>query len=178
MLESRGMLAERIDELDKHSPQWRRIYFLRRLASTLREIDDALDELRWTSGFQSLLAKRSKADQEEVSEARMRLTNAKKVVKALRDKLSGHIDPQEVQKGLERLEPGRFSFIEAGLTLEKTHYKFAGEIVAAMMSADTDSAEQQLEMLETDFEKIGQAVSVVGIVDKIVMWYAEDRHLI
>lgn len=137
-----------------------------------------MDDLSWSSEFSSLLLKQTEEDRSEFADARKRLASAKQIVRKVRDKLSGHILPQEVQKGIERFEYGMYGIVEVGPTLERTHYKFAGEIVAAMLSTDVDTAEAQLEQLRNDFEKIGHVVPVVGVIDKIIAWYADDRDLI
>src|SRR5580692_6320662 len=59
-----GVYTERIKELDGSSEEWRRLYFIRNLIKTLREIEAGIQRLLSDSQFKALLA-RQKSDMKE-----------------------------------------------------------------------------------------------------------------
>ena len=175
-LELRGISAEGLGELDKHSTAWRKLYFFRRSILTLREIDCAINvNLIYDQGFRELLSKQTPSDQEEFQRITQKIKEAQPLVKELRDSLGGHVWDKCVEKAIEDIQPDRIGFLDAGQVIGDTHYKFAGELVLEMMAPGL-SDEQRMEKIETDMRTVANLSDTLPEIDAIVTWYV-DRQL-
>jgi hypothetical protein len=56
LLEMKGVFTQRFQELDGTSEEWRRLYFIRNLIRTLREIESGMQRLFTDVEFKVLLA--------------------------------------------------------------------------------------------------------------------------
>lgn len=125
-----GVYTEDIEELDEHSPQFRRMYFLRNLIRTEMELSGAVQVLLKSSEFKELLKKASKETQKAFREAAATIGKAHPMAKDVRNDTCGHVREEAVQATLEVIEPDSWGFLDVGKIAKRTHYKFAGELIA------------------------------------------------
>lgn len=81
-----------------------------------------------------------------------------------------------MEQALNDMPTDKFSYIEAGSTLKKTHYKFAGELVVAMLVAGVPEEKQQAEA-ERHFRTIAGLFPVFSLTDVILTIYTTARNL-
>jgi hypothetical protein len=68
LLEMSGVYTEEIKQLDGHSEEWRKLYFIRNLVRTLREIESGIHTLMSDPQFKVLLAAQKPERQKEFAE--------------------------------------------------------------------------------------------------------------
>ena len=175
MLETRGVVDIPIEQLDKHSPKWRKIYFLRRLIQSLEGIRGAIETLRCLPEFKELLCKQTQAEQLEFKKLSKEMNTVRDLIKDLRNKLGGHVLHGSVEKALQGMQPGREGLIEVGHRVENTHYKFASELILEVM-LEGISENQRMAEFESVLGKIGNLIPVLALIDKIFRWYVVDRQ--
>jgi hypothetical protein len=178
MLEFHGMFPEEIPELDEHSSQWRRLYFFRNSIRTLMEIFGVVQGMQSNAEFKRILAKRPRAERLELQQFIKQINVAHVLVKKLRNSIGGgHVQHGDVQAMLDDIGFGRWGFFEAGELVKDTHFKFAGELVAATMAVGIPEA-HQVEQLEADIKQISELLPVVVMMEKLLLMYVEARGLI
>jgi hypothetical protein len=177
MTELRGIEGDAIPQLDQHSEQWRRMYFLRNSIRTLMEIRSTIETIQRDSEFKKVLAIQPREEQDEFRELIQRMNEAQETVKDLRNAVGGHVGQERIQQSLNEMNYDRFSLLEMGAVLKNTHYKFAGELVAGMFVAGTPE-NQQIARIESDFQKIAELIFVVHVMDLILLWYVKARGLL
>jgi len=71
---------------------------------------------------------------------------------------------------------GRWGYLEVGKTLNKTHYKFAGELVGEIMVSGVPE-EDRMKVLEEHFQTIAGLLPVFELTEIILTMYASARKL-
>lgn len=92
------MYQEEIKELDGHSAEWRRVYFIRNLIRTLMEIESTIHGLRSNGEFVRLLADQSAEVQHKFEALFRAMQEAHDIVKHTRNTICGHVKHQAVQR--------------------------------------------------------------------------------
>ncbi|HJS83067.1 MAG TPA: hypothetical protein VJ742_09570 [Nitrososphaera sp.] len=99
------------------------------------------------------------------------------VIKDLRDRIGGHVLPNGVRDALRGIDHGRNALIEMGETVAETHYRFAGDIVLAIMFPGKSEETLLVEVQEL-FDETAKLVFIVGSTDRIFDAYVAGRGLI
>src|SRR5271169_3423050 len=89
LLEMSGVYTEEINQLDGHSQEWRKLYFIRNLVRTLREIESGIHTLMSDPQFKVLLAAQKPERQEEFAEHKALMNQAIKLVNEVRNEICG-----------------------------------------------------------------------------------------
>src|SRR5712692_7799419 len=84
LLEMEGVFTEDIHELDDHSAEFRRMYFLRNLVRTQIELSSAIQVLLKDQEFKNLLAKESAQIQRDFRKAARAIGRAHPLAKEVR----------------------------------------------------------------------------------------------
>src|SRR5207245_7906173 len=106
---------ETIQEIDGHSSQWRRLYFLRQSIGTVYEIRKALHTLRSHTEFKEALSKQVQAEQTSFEETYAKLVKHEKAIKTLRDHVAGgHVLQKAVGEGLGKASPELHGMLQRG----------------------------------------------------------------
>jgi hypothetical protein len=177
LLEMQGVYTEDITELDEHSPQYRRMYFLRNLIRTQMELSGAIQTLLKTTEFKELLAKAPKETQKAFDEAATVLAKAHPVAKDVRNDICGHVLEKAVQEALDRIAVDAWGFLDVGKIAKQTHYKFAGELVAEILLKGV-TMEERRRIESSKFATIADLVQTFALVEVCLLMYAEDRRLL
>lgn len=177
MLECRGVQPKEIEELDHHSDKWRRIYFHRNMARTLMEIRSAIVNLERAPEFAQLLGKQPKPKQDEFRRLFKVFNQGHEVIKEIRHSVGGHVLQKSVEEALDQMDFDREGFYEIGQTLEDTHYKFASELVIAVLLRDVPEELQEAK-IHTDFDTIASLIPVLSLIHEIFEMYARERRLL
>jgi hypothetical protein len=175
-LEMWGLYATSIKRLDSHSIIWRRMYFWRNLVRTLWEIRRTLETLNTVPEFKRVLRAQAVGTRKKFEEMVKKLEKDQTLVQNMRDSLGGHVLQRTVEQALNDMPLDKFSYIEVGSTLKKTHYKFAGELVVEMLLAGVPEAQRQTEA-ERHFRTIAGLLPVFALTDIILTMYADARNL-
>lgn len=177
LLEMHGVYTEEIHELDQHSAEFRRMYFLRNLVRTLMEVSGAMQTLLNSREFGDLLAKAPKKTQDLFSEAASIIGKAHPIAKEVRNDICGHVLEKAVQEALERMDPDSWGFFEVGKILKTTHYKFAGEVTAEILLKGV-TKEERRKIESSKFAMIADLVPIFSLIDHCLLMYLEDRKLL
>jgi hypothetical protein len=178
MTEFDGMLPEEIPQLDAQSAQWRRLYFFRNSIRTMMEIFRVVQGMQSNAEFGRILAGRPKAERLELEKLLKQINATHVLVKKLRNSIGGgHVQHGDVQAMLDDIGFGRWGFLEVGELVKDTRFKFAGELVAAIMVAGIPEADQVARM-EADIKQISELLPVIVMMEKLLLMYAEARGLI
>ena len=176
MLEARGIEPKEIEELDSHSDKWRKLYFHRNMVRTLMEIRNVLESLQREPAFKQLLGKQPKPKQLEFRRLVKEFNQAHEVIKEIRNSLGGHVLQKSMQEALDEMDFDRWGFLEVGEILKDVHYKFAGELVTAILLRGVPE-ESQKSKIESDFKTIANLFPVLPLIDEIFRMYAKERRL-
>jgi len=177
LTEMQGVYTEDIDELDGHSAQFRRMYFLRSLIRTQAEVSGALQTLLKDANFKSLLDKQSDETKKAFREGAAVIGKAHKLAKDVRNDICGHVLEKAVQAALERIDPEAFGFLDVGQKANLTHYKFAGELTAEILLKDVTEKERRT-VSSSKYSTIADLVSVFLLIERCLVIYAQDRRLL
>ena len=174
LLELAGIEAEAISDLDQGFPEYRRIYFFRNSTRTMFEIASAISILQQQPEFKRILAQQSAADKTEFH-SMVRGFNAKHaLVKSIRNSIGGHVQQRSVEGALNDCDSDRASFFEVGQKRRNVRYRFAGEILVAILVAGIPDSEQASRS-EKDLRSLAELLPALSVVDKIVEMYLEAR---
>jgi hypothetical protein len=128
--EATGGAAKSIQEMDGHSPQWRRLYFLRRSVGTVHEIRMALHHLQTQGEFKQTFPRQPKPDQDRFIESYKTLLKHEKSIKELRNTIAGgHVEQTAVKEGLARLKSDATGIFQQGQIYKDIRFKFSHPIV-------------------------------------------------
>jgi hypothetical protein len=175
-LEMSGFHEDNLGELDGNSVEWRSLYFFRSFVRTMREISHALQALSRDPEFKIILADSPAKYRKEFKRVVREMNSSHGIVKQIRDSLGGHVLPRTVQSALDGMHFERFGFLEAAETGGKTHYQFAGEIVAEILMAGVPEKER-LPRLQHNIEQISKLLSFHSLIDWILYTYSKARNL-
>ena len=177
MLECRGVQPKEIEGLDHHSDKWRRIYFHRNMVRTLMEIRNAMVTLEREPEFKRLLQKQPKPKQDEFRRLVKEFNQAHERIKEIRNSIVAHVLQGTMQEALDEMDFDREGFYEIGQTLEDTHYKFASELVIAVLLRGVPE-DLQKSKIDTDFNTIAKLIPVLSLIQEILEMYAKERRLL
>jgi hypothetical protein len=177
LLEMEGVFTEDIRELDDHSAEFRRMYFLRNLVRTQIELSGAIQVLLRNEEFKDLLAKEPAEIQRDFRKAARAIGRAHPLAKEVRNDICGHVREKAVQEVLETIDPGAWGFLDISKIAKNTHYKFAGELTAAILLKGV-SDEDKAKIRSSKWETIAELVPVFALIERCLLIYAQDRRLL
>lgn len=176
--EATGGAAQSIKEMDGHSPQWRRLYFLRRSIGTIHEIRRALHHLRTQREFNQTLSKQPQADQDRFIESYKTLCKHEKLIKDLRDTIAGgHVLQKAVKEGLRRMDSEVYGMLQRGEYYKDIRFKFAHAIVLEVFFKDRSGkdAEEELNWLTTLMHEI--ISNALRMIEFAMSVYVRERGI-
>lgn len=178
LLEMNGVFTEGIKELDGLSEEWRRLYFIRNLIRTLREVESGMQRLLSDPQFKVLLVGQHPDIQKEFAEHAALMTRGMQVLKEVRDDICGHVREAAVQESLNEIAGSEvFGLLETGPTMQRTYFKFAGELVIQILVRGVPEVDKHRVFTEK-MEKIGDLVAAFALIERALNIYVEDRKLL
>ena len=177
LIEMQGVYAEEIKELDEHSPEFRRMYFLRNLVRTLMELSGAIQTLLTSPEFNGLLEKQSDKVKAKFGDAASLVERAHPIAKDVRNDICGHVLQSAVQAALERMDWDAFGLLDVGPRANLTHYKFAGELTAEILLKGV-TKEERREISSSKFATIAELMETFLLIELCLCMYAGDRGLL
>jgi hypothetical protein len=177
-LEMIGVYSERVKELDGLSEEWRRLYFIRNLIRTLREIEAGIQRLLSDPQFKVLLARQKSGIQKEFAEHAALMNAGIHVLNEVRNEICGHVLESAVQGVLDEIGGSDvFGLLEIGPTMRRTYFKFAGELVIQVLVRGAPEADKHKVFIEK-LEKIGNLFRAFSLIERALYIYMEDRGLL
>jgi hypothetical protein len=178
LLEMNGVYTAEIKELDGLSKEWRRLYFIRNLIRTLREIESGIQRLLSAPEFKVLLAGQKPDRQREFEDHTKAMAKGIKVVNEVRNDICGHVREAVVQETLDELAGSDvFGFLEIGPTMQRTYFKFAGELVVQILVRGVPDADKHRVFMEK-IKKIADLFQAFGLIEGALDIYMEGRNLL
>lgn len=177
LLEMEGVHKEDIEALDDHSAMFRRMYFLRNLIRTQMEVSGGIQVLLNDGEFRSLLQNASPETKAAFEEGRRVIGKAHPVAKEVRNEVCGHLLEKAVQEALERIDTETWGFLDLSKTAQRTHYKFAAELIAEMLLKGVSESERK-QIESSKYEIIADMVAIFSLIEHCVLLYAQDRKLL
>ena len=174
--EATGGAATSIKEMDGHSAQWRRLYFLRRSIGTVHEIREAFRCLSALDEFREALSRQPQQDRENYVQSYRKLRKHEKQISQLRNAIGGgHVDQSAVKDGLAAVNTDTVGMLQKGEIYRDIRFKFAHPIVLEVLFKDSEEAEgdKQIEEL-TNFmhEAVSNALKMIEFSFRI---YVRER---
>ncbi len=178
LTEAEGAAAQSLLELDRISPQFRRLYFLRNSIRTVHEIRTAVHKLCSNEDFKRILSEQPTQVQDDFEKSYKKLVAQAKYVKDLRNKIAGgHVLQESVQEGLNRLDPSARELIQVGEVTRDTRFKFAHYLVLQAMFPGHQGREPE-QVLDEFLEKIkGPIHEAMMITELVFKIYVRGRGL-
>jgi hypothetical protein len=177
LLESQGFRTKNIEALDEHSFNWRRTYFFRKMTQTLAELASAVNRILTDPDFKRLLRKQSADIQIQFAKIGRQIAYGQPTTTEIRNAICAHVNESEVQKALERIDHEVFGLFEITPRADKTHMKFAIELVAEILFVDMPKQERA-KAFKAKIEKVMDMFFLFTITEKIVLMYAKYRGFI
>jgi hypothetical protein len=176
VLELQGIMSDDLAPLDGNESSYRRTYFWRNSLRTLEEIRKTFNALNGVPEFRAAIAREPEIGTVFANAQRSLSRASTKFLRELRNELGGHIDPARIQQGLNSLEVQQEGFAQLGTTREKTHYKFAQDILwtAILKNLDGCSCQSAAEKMLSDTASL---TNVLTAVDDVIAWYVRGRRL-
>jgi hypothetical protein len=174
---TKGAIAKGVGKLDRNTVAWRKLYFLRNSTKTLAEIRSAIETLRQLTTFQELLAKQSKGTDKKIESFCSMMTSTHSLVKELRNAVGGHILQKNVEDAIDSQEFDWMGILEMGEPTENLHYKFAGELVLAILLPNVPASEREAKIIEI-LKTAMELTAALGVIDLIFWMYLKEKGVV
>lgn len=167
-----------IREMDGNSPQWRRLYFLRRSIGTVHEIGRALHTLRGHKEFKEAVSKQSHYDRDGFETRYEILTKHRNDIKTFRNDIGGgHVQQGAIQKGINTLNSELSGLFQFGEFYGDIRFKFAYQLTQCVMFPfqEEQDPEQELAKVLTVIEKA--TTNALRLVEFVFAVYVKERGI-
>ncbi len=175
-VESESVLLK--DEYDSTS---RKMYFFRRMCLTLGEIGSACEDLSRNKEFKSFLDRRSEGFVKNWRGFKTDLNRAMDtIIRPVRDAVSAHIKQSSVEQALNEMVGNAERSGTLQVSLERpseTRYKFAGELLTAIMLNGVAPADQERESKNRADKFLPAVEHLLDMIDTLLNAYAAERGL-
>jgi hypothetical protein len=176
-IELHGIIEERFEHLDANLSEFRRLYFWRNSLRTLKEIRDSLNQVNAEKRFRDALASETEGTRVAFKSLKKELNKTSEdMLVELRNTIGAHLDRGAMQDALNDMDPRREGLIELGEIRGKIHYKFAGELLIAILLRNVPD-DQQEQKFEEILGKTASLSRALAAIDDVVACYARDRDL-
>jgi len=159
-----------------HSAPFRRIYFLRNLVKTQLELSGAIQVLLKNPEFKRLLSEATLKVRAGFKKAANAIGKAHPIAKGCEKRHLRTRPRRGRTESVETIHPGAWGFLDVSRTAKHTHYKFAGELIAAILLKGV-SDEDKAKIQSGKWETIAQLVPLFALIEHCFVIYGEDRRL-
>jgi hypothetical protein len=175
LLELRGITIDSAGELDGKFEEWRSLYFFRKSARTINEIRKAIGGMGTLNQYKQLLNSDLK-ERSRIRKLTSELDKEYQHVKDLGDNVGAHILHRHLKDTLNDLDTSWEGFLQIGEIAGHVHYKFAGEIVLAMLVPKVPEKHRRAHF-ESILRRMASKSSVIELIDRIFALYHHARKL-
>jgi len=177
LLEMQGYMAEEIKALDEHSPEFRRTYFVRSMVRTQMELAGAISRLLADAHFKTLLEKQPAEIKMQFADGQDLIARSKPVAKDMRDDICGHVQEKAVREALEDIHHDVFGLMDMAPMAANPHYKFAAELVSAIMLKRIPEEELRA-FTSSKFATLAEMLKLFRLIEHSLVIYATDKGLV
>jgi hypothetical protein len=163
---------------DDYGSAWRQSYYFRKMFGTLQEIRRAIESLSNNKNFELFLDAQSPILQKEFAQLKEKLGSDREKIKKIRTEIGVHIEEKTVGEALLKMNPERWGFLHISQRPGKTHYKFVGELLMAIMLRNIPDKKQINEATKIVDLLTSNIQNLFPIIDWIFFNYAKDRKLL
>jgi hypothetical protein len=175
-IEMMGIYHEKIEALDGNTAHYRMVYFWRNMLRTLSEIRGTVIMLNGVDEFRDALQKESAERKKQFLDMYKRFEQTHELLKNLRDDIGGHVRHTKIEEALNGMDPARWGYMEIGETLNKTHYRFAGELLLeTQLTGRTD--EERIKRIEYQLRETATLLPVFAMMELVFSVYVTSRKL-
>lgn len=187
-IEMEGVVADKIENLDKTSINTRKLYFVRNSVRTLHEIVKAIDDLQKDKGkykeFEQATSKLGDKLRNNFEDFFKMIADRKKEIIKLRNNLwGGHVGEPAMENTLQQLNIDRKGLLEykerersKGISIE-CRYRFASDLILAHSLDKMHPNDQEQEIRRLIGEIAQFTGAAIPMIDNIFKLYAKVRHL-
>ena len=179
LLEMEGIFAEQIAALDGSSEEWRRLYFLRALVRTLREIESGMQTLFCDRNFKRILAAQDADVRAKFTDHAKIMNDSLEVVTDVRNDICGHVLERAVAQAIADIanQHDLFALLETAPQMRHSHFKFAGDLIAQILVRGVPEHERH-RVLEEKFIKIAELFPAFALIEYALDFYLLDRGIL
>lgn len=175
-IEMMGIYEEQIAPLDGNTEGYRMVYFWRNMLRTLSELRGVVVMLNALPEFQAAMGRQSPERRQQFPDMFKKFERIYKLLKNLRDDIGGHVRHTKIEAALNGMEADRWGFLELGETLNKTHYRFAGELLLETQLTGL-AEEKRMRKIKRQIREIAKLLPVFALMELVFATYVEHRKL-
>jgi hypothetical protein len=165
----------------EYDPASRRLYFFRRMCLTLRELWNACEDLSRSQEFKRFLGRQPKCLVKSWRGFKADLNRAMDtIIRPVRDAVSAHIKQSSIEQALNEMvgDAERSGTLQISFKRPaETHYKFAGELLTAVMLNGVAPADQEQEARNRADRFLPAVENLLNMIDTLFSAYAIERRL-
>jgi hypothetical protein len=164
--------------MDGNSPEWRRMYFLRRSIGTIHELQKAIHHLKIQNEFKQVLSKQPQPDQDCFVTRYENLVKHADIIKQLRNDIGGgHVLHSAVKRGIANMNPDLLGMLQTGKHRGDIRFKFTHQLVLGVMFPNMHKQNPEQEIDE--FIRVMQEATsnALHIVDFVFSIYVKERGI-
>lgn len=174
-----SMNAHKLSDAGNYDESWIKLYFFRKMFITISEIRSAIEALSQDRDFKLFLKKQSIPFRHRFEEIKRNLHSTSDTIKEFRNTLSGHIKQDCIWDALQTMDYDRHGIIQISReSPRKTHYKFTGELIMAVMLRNIPNNRQidkANEIVNTFFKSTDK---LFPLIDFLIIGYGKYRQLL
>jgi hypothetical protein len=156
---------------------YRQIYFFRNSIRTLMEIRGSVAMLRKEKLFLGSLQSQPREVRDSFNALEQAMTQSHELIKKLRNEVGGHLLHQAVVEALDKIAPETESVVQLGNRAKNIHYKFALEVLGAVMLRKVDIAHAREEWQSILHATADLSFSAIRAIDMLFMAYVNVSGL-
>ena len=173
------MNAQKFTDAGNYDESWIMVYFFRKMFITISEIRSAIEALSNDIDFKIFLKKQSLPFRHGFEEIKRNLLSTSDIIKEIRNTLSGHIKQDCICDALQTMDYDRHGIIQISREgPRKTHYKFTGELIMAVMLRNIPNDRQNKRANEIVETFLKSTDKLFPRIDFLIIGYGKYRQLL
>ena len=164
---------------DDFGVAWRKVYFLRKMFSTLAEMHSAIEHLSCDKNFKAFKQKQPIYFKKKWDELKKAFNSADVIINDIRNDIGAHVSHDSVKKALKNKNMIKRDSSSLHVSQQgpmKTHYKFVDELIMAVMAKESDDEHKRAN--ETVNALIEATKGLFLVIDWLFFSYAKERKLL
>jgi hypothetical protein len=146
---------------------------------TLQEIRSAIETLAGDKDFKLFLVNQPALFKKELDQLKKKLDLTKETIKDIRNDIGAHISDESIKETLQNMSYERLGILQISqYDPRKTHYKFAGELITAILLRNASNEQKEDKANEIISMLVNTLKELFVLIDRLFFAYAKDRKLL